>query len=72
LIPFPYLPFIRFDSKYSQIDKLFINGWSIDELKKVVLPETTASGTVSLISPGDQHDMFSVDSEDITLRVVLK
>jgi hypothetical protein len=73
LIQSPYLPFIRFDSKYSQIDKLFIDGWSIEELKKVVLSETTASDTVSLISPGDRHEKtFSVDSQDVTERVVLK
>jgi hypothetical protein len=67
---FPYLLLIRFDSKYSQIDKLFIDGFTIKDLKKTVSPGEL-SNMGSIISPEDQKDE-SVDSQEVTEKIPVK
>lgn len=52
----PFIVIIRFDAKYTQIDALFVEGWSIEGLVKVVWPSKP------------KGDKFAVSKNATTVR----
>lgn len=44
---------VRFNAKYTQINELFIEGWSIEGLKKVVWPRKAKGDKVAFNNPSE-------------------